>query len=101
MKQNQETIDQIIDINDGTEDRETYRNEEYGFQLTLPPELEKYSVEIYKSSDDDGFDSVDFYLPTKDSAWIKNGSNEGMLFSIICSPISIFSKLKEECSDEF
>lgn len=88
----------------GNENWNTYRNEEYGFQLKLPPEWEEYSVKIEKGDDTVTFDDV---VPFFDNIYFNPvvdylGSKQVIpILNIVCCPISKIPEIEERCNDEF
>lgn len=79
---------------------QTYRNDQYGFELRLPKDFKDYKVLSTGSLANGGF--LYFYATTSDKSWTESGIPKGYatLFVLRLMPIDKWNNLVKQCEKE-
>ncbi|OGZ67315.1 MAG: hypothetical protein A3D35_01015 [Candidatus Staskawiczbacteria bacterium RIFCSPHIGHO2_02_FULL_34_9] len=74
---------------------ETYKNNEYGFQITLTDVWKGYKV-LTDQDDNWGAHSLSFEVLTKDTSYPSYSSGYATVFTIVAFPHELWTKLQKE-----
>jgi len=75
---------------------QTYRNDQYGFELRLPKDFKEYRVKTFGSEDEI---LIDFYATTSDSSWGESGipKDYATLFRLRLMSIDKWNEMVKQC----